>query len=159
MRSRTDDLRPPELKLLDDIEQYGVHLVHVPEEGQQPNFSFTVGMWHSFEQPEVIVFGLPEEVAHELLDALADEASDGRKFLPGEKHDDLLVGYPVRFLDVPRERRGTFFGSAEWAYDGEQFPCVQLVWPDKQGRWPWSAEVRDGFRESQPVIGRREDPV
>ena len=35
-------------------------------------FSYTVGLWHSFEQAEVVVFGLPEEVAHELLNAVAD---------------------------------------------------------------------------------------
>ena len=39
------------------------------------------------------------------------------------------------------------------AYDGEDFACVQLVWPDKQGRWPWDAAVREGFVAMQPVLG------
>ena len=154
MRARTDDLSPPDRKLLDDVDEYGVHIVHVPEDDEGPGFSFTVGLWHNFEQPEVIVFGLPEPVAHELLNALADAADEGQKFLADQRHESLLVGYPVRFVAVPKAQFDEFLGSAVWAYGGDDFGCVQLVWPDKQGRWPWEPGVREGFAESQPVLGR-----
>lgn len=156
MRALTADLSPVERKALEDIVEYGVHIVHVPESDDGPAFSFTIGLWHQFGQPEVIAFGLPEDVAHELLNAIADEADDGRMFRDGEKHDGLLVGYAVRFVAVPRSAHGTYLGLCEWAYDGEPFECVQLVWPDKQGRWPWDASAREGFRDSQPVLGRQE---
>jgi hypothetical protein len=156
MRARTDELSPPDRKLLDDVDEYGVHIVHVPENDDgEPGFSFTIGLWHSFEQPEVVVFGLPEEVAHDLLNSIADEAAEDKKFLPDTRHEEVLVGYPVRFVAVPKERYGDYLGSAVWAYESADFPCVQLVWPDKQGRWPWEPGVREGFAESQPVLGRR----
>lgn len=154
MRQRTADLAPAERQLLDDIDEYGLHIVHVPGEGDEPGYSFTIGLWHSFQQPDVIVFGLDDEVAHELLNALADEADDGKRFLADSKHDGLLVDYPVRFVQLPRDRYPTLLGSAMWAYEGDDFTCVQLVWPDKQGRWPWEPGVRDGFAKSQPVPGR-----
>ncbi len=155
MRARTDDLPPPDRKLLDDVDEYGVHIVHVPENGDGPGFSFTVGLWHNFEQPEVIVFGLPEAVAHDLLNALADAADEGQKFLAEQKHEGLLIDYPVRFVGVPKASYHDFLGSAMWAYEGDDFGCVQLVWPDKQGRWPWDPDARDRFAEKQPVLGRR----
>jgi hypothetical protein len=31
---------------------------------------------------------------------------------------------------------------------------VQLVWPDKQGRWPWQDDVRRGFAALQPLLDR-----
>lgn len=155
MRPITDELSAVERQALEDIAEYGVHIVHVPDSDSGPGFSFTIGLWHQFGQPEVIAFGLPEEVAHELLNAIADEADDGRTFRDGEKHDELLVGYPVRFVAVPPDARASYFGLAEWAYAGEPFECVQLVWPDKQGRWPWDDAVRDGFRTGQPVLGRQ----
>lgn len=156
MRARTDELLPPDRQLLDDVDEYGVHIVHVPENDDgEPGFSFTVGLWHSFEQPEIVVFGLPEEVAHDLLNSIADEAAEDKKFLSDTRHEELLVGYAVRFVAVPKERYGDYLGSAMWAYEGADFPCVQLVWPDKQGRWPWEPGVREGFAESQPVLGRR----
>lgn len=154
MRARSAALEPADLKLLDDVEQFGVHIVHVPEDGDGPGFSFTVGLWHSFEQPEVVVFGLGEDIAHELLNAIADEAADGTRFLAGSRHDDVLVGYPVRFVAVPEGRYDEFLGAAVWAYEHADFPAVQLVWPDKQGRWPWEPGVREGFAAAQPVLGR-----
>lgn len=154
MRARSDDLTPPEQKLLADVDEYGLHIVHVPEGTEGPAFSYTIGLWHNFEQPEVLVFGLPDEVAHELLNAIADAADDGRKFLDQHRHEGLLVGYAVRFVAVPAHAYARHLGLARWAYEGDDFPCVQLVWPDKQGRWPWESGVRDGFRESQPVLGR-----
>lgn len=155
MRSRIDGMLPAERQVLDDVETHGVHIVHVQDEDDSPGFSFTIGLWHSFEQPEVILFGLEQEVAQDLLNAIADEASEDRKYVDGSRHDDVLVGYPVRFLAVPKERYAEYLGTAVWAYEGMDFPCVQLVWPDKQGRWPWDPGVRDGFAEAQPVLGRR----
>ncbi len=159
MREPTADLTPPERKILADVEEHGLHIVHVPEDDEGPGFSFTIGLWHSFEQPEVIVFGLPSETAHELLNAIADDASDGKRFLADSKHDGLLVDYPVRFLEVPKGAYGEYLGFARWAYLGDEFPCVQFVWPDKQGRWPWDAGTRDGFRESQPVLAKQAWPA
>jgi hypothetical protein len=154
MRERSTDLQPADRKLLDDVDEFGVHVVHVPEDEDGPGFSFTVGLWHTFQQPEVVVFGLAEDVAHDLLNAIADEAADDRKFLADSRHDDVLVGYPVRFFAVPKSSYEDVLGSAVWAYEGDDFPAVQLVWPDKQGRWPWDPDVREGFASAQPVLGR-----
>ena len=153
MREFTDDLTPDEKKVLQDVAEQGVHIVHMPGEGDGPAFSFTVGLYYQFQQPEVIAFGLPEEVAEQLLNALTDEADDGKRFLHGETHDGLLVGYPVRFVDVPEDRVRDYCDTAHWAYGGEHFRCVQLVWPDKEKRWPWQDGVREGFRNTQPVLG------
>jgi hypothetical protein len=156
MRSRTDDMAPADQRLLEDVEVHGVHIVHVPEESGGPGFTFSVGLWENFDQPEVIVFGLPQEIAHELVNLIADEANEGQQFLAGTRQEGLLEGYPVRFVDVPRACYADYLGAACWAYEGDAFPAVQLVWPDKQGRWPWDPEARQGFRASQPVLMPRE---
>ena len=88
------------------------------------------------------------------VNVIADEVSEGRQFLAGTKHEGILEGYPVRFFEVPKARYAEFLGSAMWAYEGDDFPAVQLVWPDKQGRWPWDPDARERFSTSQPVLGR-----
>jgi Domain of unknown function (DUF4262) len=153
MREPAADHTPEQQQLLADIAESGVHIAHV-EDDDGDSYSYTVGLWASFEQPEVIVFGMPEDVARDLLDTVADEAAEDRKFRAGEKHDGLLIGYPARFFDVPAEPRTRLLPHAAWAYEDAEFPCVQLVWPDKQGRWPWEPGVRDGFAAAQPVLGR-----
>ena len=159
MRASDDNLTDSEREILDAIETQGVHVEHVAGGDGGPGFSFTVGLWHTFGQPEVIVFGLEDHVAQDLLDEVADLADEGRKFLADSKHDGLLQHYPARFFAVPKSAYAEFLGVAVWAYEGDDFAAVQLVWPDKQGRWPWEAGVRDVFRERQPVLARREPPA
>jgi Domain of unknown function (DUF4262) len=153
MREPAADHTPEQQQLLADIAESGVHIVHV-ETDDGAGYAHTIGLWESFEQPEVIVFGLPEDVAVDLLETVADEASEERKFRAGEKADGLLIGYPARFFDVPKELVARLLPDAAWAYQEAEFPCVQLVWPDKQGRWPWEPGVREGFAAAQPVLGR-----
>jgi hypothetical protein len=158
MRARTDDLSPAERQLLDAVETAGVHVVHVPRGGSPggtaTDCSYSVGLWESFQQPEVVVFGLPAEVAGELIELIADEADEGHHFLDGTRHEGLLQEYPVRFVEVPKSHYAGSLAAACWAYEGDGFPAVQLVWPDKQGRWPWDPAAREGFAASQPVLGR-----
>ncbi len=155
VRAPTTDLTPEQQEVLVDVAEQGVHVVHVPRNGSEgPSYSYTVGLWESFQQPEVVVFGMPEDVAQDLLDTLADDASEGRVFQAGERHEGLLVGYPVRFFATPPAMTASHFDVLPWAYEGADVPVIQLVWPDKQGRWPWEADVRDGFAEAQPVPGR-----
>jgi hypothetical protein len=155
MREPAADHTPEQQQLLADIAENGVHVVHVPQTDEQPEYSYTVGLWESFGQPEVLVFGLEEEVAEDLLNVVADEASEDAKFLPDSKHDGLLVGYPARFFVVAQPQYAALVPQIGWAYAGEVVPVVQLVWPDKQGRWPWEDGVREGFAKSQPVFGRK----
>lgn len=158
MREADASMPPSELRVLADIDEHGVHIVHVPEDAHGPGHSFTIGMPYSFDHPELIVFGMPPEIAQDLLNAVADEAADGTRFAADGQHDDLLQGYPVKFFDVPKGWYRQFLATALWAHEGDDFACLQLVWPDKQGRWPWHDDVRDGFAQMQPVLSRREPP-
>lgn len=153
MRASDDSLTDSERAILDAIETEGLHVEHVATDDGS-GFAFTVGLWHTFGQPEVIVFGLEEHVADELFEEIADLAHEGAKFLADTQHDGLLQHYPSRFLAVPKGFYREFLGVAVWAYEGDGFDAVQLVWPDKQGRWPWDDGVREVFRECQPLLER-----
>ncbi len=56
-----------ERKVLEDIESFGWHCVHVMAEGDLVEYAFTVGLFHSFKHPDLIVFGLPKTIAHQIL--------------------------------------------------------------------------------------------
>lgn len=153
MREATDDLSPELREILEDVRDHGLHVVYVPATDDAPEYAFTIGLWHAFEQPEVVVFGMPEEVAVELLETVADEVEDGRRFGGGERHEGLLVEYPVRFLELGGATIDERCALMRWAYEGAEVPAVQLAWPDRQGRWPWTPGVQKAFVEVQPVFG------
>ncbi len=99
----------------------------------------------------------PADVAAELLDGLVDEVDGGLQLAAGAQIDGLVRHYPVRLLAVPPALAAAWMPLVGWAYDGKQVPCLQLVYPDQQGRWPWQSDVRQGFAATQPVLERLGD--
>lgn len=152
MSASGDQPTEEQQRILTDIQADGVHVAAMPESASAPGYALSMGLVHSFDHPEVIVFGLAPDVATDLINLLADEASDGRKFLAGSEAGDLLQGYSVRFTAVDGEHHEQFFGPANWLYAERELQVVQLVYPDQQGRWPWDPAAREGFRANQPLL-------
>jgi len=56
-----------EEKAINDMEKYGCHILHVMEEGECPGFSYSIGIEMSAGQPELIITGLKQELAHWII--------------------------------------------------------------------------------------------
>lgn len=149
------NLTAAERQIFADIAEHGVHIVHVPASDGAPEYAYTLGLWHTYQHPEVLVLGLAPEVASDLLEGLTDEIDAGRAFAAGAKCEGLVAHYPVWFGVVTAAQVQQWLPRVGWIYDGAEVACVQLVYPDKQGRWPWQDDVRDGFRALQPVLERQ----
>ena len=144
-------------RLLADVEKYGWHCLHVHEEAQLPYWSFSIGVFQTWQHPEFVVFGLRDTVAHDLLNELVERVKVGESFSPGRDYDDILEGFDCRFVSVDPKWYAAFLGYAQWFYESEEgFPVLQLVSPDEQGRYPWEEEyaITDG---SQPVLVSESD--
>ena len=83
-----------------------------------------------------------------------DVAMAQRAVERAQQHGGLVRDYPVRLLRVNDAQAAQWLPLVGWAYERSDVPCLQLVYPDKQGRWPWQPDVRDGFRRIQPVLER-----
>jgi len=144
---RPDDLDP------DDLDD-GLHLIHVEASDQHPAYSFTYGLWRAFKHPEVAVFGLEPETADDLLQAIADDVEDGQRFAAGETRDGIVHGYPVWFGRVGAQQVRALLEGFDGPLGAADVTMLQVVYPDRQGRWPWQEDVRVGFRALQPVLER-----
>jgi len=152
MRPLTDELAPDQRLVLEDVEEYGCHIVTIAATEHSPGYAYSIGLWHRFQQPEVVVVGLQDDVAAQLIELVGDDAEDGSRYGEGDRTGDLLHGYSVTFRSVPRSHHRGWFATAVWAYQNDDFPVLQLVWPDKQGRYPWQPDVREGFLAAQPLF-------
>jgi hypothetical protein len=139
-------------KLLADVATYGWHVMNVLEAKDSPPFSYTIGLHHSYSHPELIILGLPDEVAHPTLNIAGEAIKTGKRYLVGELYDEFLESYKTTFRAVPLRQYPPYLGFARWFYDGDTFPALQLVYPDRFGRWPWNPEVSAGFLQAQPVL-------
>jgi hypothetical protein len=124
-------------KLLADVKQHGWHMITVSEDDEGPGFTYTIGLFHTYQHPEVIVFGLPNRVMQGVVDCVAGLVKGGAQFADGEQSDRIINSYACIFRTVLQEHYAAHFGYANWFYKPKHFPAVQCVWPDKAGRFPW----------------------
>lgn len=150
---RTEAKDSSEQKVLDDVARHGWHCIHVLAEGDQPSFSYTIGLYHRFEYPELLIYGLPREIAHQVLAIAAEAAASGQALDTSRPTDELLNGYTCMFVDVPVSQYAEHVGFARWYYEGDAFPVRQIVWPSREGLYPWHEEAPAKFRQHQPVLG------
>ncbi len=141
-----------EQKVIDDIASYGWHCVNIMEERDLPPYSFTIGLFHSYGHPELIIFGLKAETAHKILAIAADAAKTGAPIDLSQPTDALLNNYACCFVQVPVTEYHEHVGYCRWYYQGNDFPLYQVVWPSRSGIYPWHPDATSEFRAIQPVI-------
>jgi hypothetical protein len=144
-----------EKKALDDIAQYGCHVIHVLEEEEGPAFTYSVGIQKSSGAPEVIVIGLKQPIAHFLVNEYNTRVRAGERFVPGNRYDGFLEGFQVQFGVVLPDHFESYFGWDIWLYGGKQFDVLQLIYPNTSGVWPWEPEASSWFRTNQPILSER----
>ena len=141
-----------ERKVIDDIAQFGWHCVHIIAEGSKGPYSFTVGLFETYRHPELIIFGLPSKVAHQILCIAADQAKCGNPIDLSQPTSALLNDYSCCFAEVSNTHYDNYVGYCIWYYEGKTFPLHQVIWPSRARLYPWHPEASVEFRETQPVI-------
>jgi hypothetical protein len=134
------------------IGEHGCHVVRVMEDDIGPGFSYTIGLHQRFGHPELIVVGLPGDLGAILLNIAARALIGGARYESGREYDDFLQGYSCTFREIPTEKYPSYFGFAIWFYGGAGFPAMQLIYPDRNRRWPWEEGVDEAFIQEQPLI-------
>jgi hypothetical protein len=161
MPNLSDDpkVRAAEDKCLADIAEYGLHVIRVGGDEEWPGFVYSVGLYHNFQSPEIIVVGLRPDLSHSLLNEIAERARQGERFQLGDTIDGLLDGFSLVLRPVRDELIEPHFGWDLWYYGGQVFPTGQLVWPTTSGIWPWDPSASEEFRALQPLLADAEVPA
>jgi hypothetical protein len=138
-------------KLIRNVREHGCHILNVDA---RPPFSFSIGLALNYGHAEIVIFGIDPSVASRIINTVRDQAAVGKKYVDGDLSSDILVGLNVCFLEVPLELYGEYLGTAIWFYQRSPrpFPCLQLVWPDRAGRFPWESGCDAGIRRDQPIL-------
>lgn len=138
--------------MLSDVQKFGWHCLNIVEESGQPTWTFSIGFYETWQFPELIVIGLKVEVAHSTLTYLARQLAEGRRIDLASSHDELFNN-SCCFIEVPKQHYREYMGTARWFYGGSDFPLYQLVWPSRDGYFPWNELASDYLKHLQPVLG------
>jgi hypothetical protein len=105
-------------------------------------FAYTVGLTVA-GLPEIVVAGLPADLAQQILNAAARRMLDV-EFQPGEMVDDV-ASVSFRVMAAP----DAAVNMAHHLYPARRVRALQLVWPDKDGAYP--GDERWTLGDAQPV--------
>jgi len=141
-----------EEKALKDIGEYGCHILHVMEEDGHPRFSYSIGVEKTSGQPEIIVTGLKQELAHWIINEYNSRIKKGEVFMPGKFYKGFLDGFEVTFKEVQKKHYSEYLGWAKWLYRGDDFRVLQLIYPSAAGVWPWAENAPDDFKWFIPKL-------
>jgi hypothetical protein len=141
-----------ERNVIAGIREYGWfrHSIFGDEDG--PGFSYTTGFWVTAAFPEIIVFSLKSDIIHDILWDVFRNVKAGRPPAMGVATSDIFVNLPAMLLPVSKRFYADYLGWDRWFHAGDEFPCLQLVWPDREGVFPWQHGFDETFRDDQPDL-------
>jgi hypothetical protein len=140
-------------KLLNDIEEYGWHVVKVMGDEVGPGFGYSVGLYKSFGHPEIIIIGLKLDLILSIINRIGEDIRSGKIFDPGQYYKGLIEGVDCYFTRVEKKYYDEYVGYAKWYYKGPNFPLIQCVYPTIKGTYPWEKTWPKEIERLQPILG------
>jgi len=141
-----------EQKALNNIDEFGCHVINVMEGDEKPSFTYSIGINKEQNNPDLIVVGLKKELAHFIVNEYKDRLLAGESFEVGEFYSDFLGDFDVCFIEVDKSHYKEHFGWGLWLHNGDSFKMLQLIWPTTDGQWPWDADKSDYYKWAQPIL-------
>ncbi|UFS58964.1 DUF4262 domain-containing protein [Subtercola endophyticus] len=117
-----------------------------------PQFAYTVGLTE-MGHPEMLCHGLPLDTAHRLLNVLGEQVRAGTRFPANSAATTLTADNLLLFFIEVTNRSDLAVATMMYG----EVEAVQLIWPDKQKRFPWN-EGCSIPSDQQPLRGRLPGP-
>jgi len=140
-----------------DIDKFGFTVLMLGATDYLPSFAYTVGLWKNFKHPEIIAFGLSVENLQTLLNSVGELVKEGKVMEQNKSYEEFLRNGKTEFLKVDERNISDYFGYAMELYNYENFPALQLVWTDRNNKFPWEADFEEEFLYRQPLLDRNAD--
>lgn len=136
------------------IEEFGLSVKMVKSTNYNPSFAYSVGLWERFKHPEIICFGLKTELLHELVNDVAELIKGGEQLQIGVEYKNVFENGKAEFLKIDERNIEDYFGVAIEYYGSNRFDGLQLIWTDRNNKFPWELNFEEEFRHFQPLLDR-----
>lgn len=147
--------------LVQNILRVGWAVVGIDPSAISAAWAFSVGIFHTFCRPELAMFGLRVSDMEAVLNLLANDVKNGVSLRPGEERFGVIDKYPIQVREVHPSWARDLFGWALWFYRSAPPLFLQVVWPDRNGRFPSDSGCEQECQMSQPMlwIPKEEHPI
>lgn len=151
-RPTTEAIDALRQQTVDTIDRVGWQAVGVFASETTPTFTYTVGLTHSYDHPEIILFGIDIKNAQAILVDVVDMIKRGKSIVEGRRYSKFVRKFDVIFREASPERIDGYLNAAIWYYGGRDFRALQMFWPDQAGCFPWDPAYNQRFSSIQPVL-------
>ena len=151
--SGSSSLSGAEKLLLYCIKKNGFSIVYAFD--HLPNFAYSVGLEETWAHPELVVFGLDQELSHRLITDTVNLIKQGSSFLNENRADTIINEFRVMFMEVPFDIGIYSLSQAANYYGDRKFRVIQILWPDQMGRFPVDDNCDEKVKSVQPVMLQR----
>ena len=144
-------------KTTSDIEKYGLSVIIIEATEYLPSFAYSIGLWEKFRHPEIICFGFTTKTLGGLINNAADLVKDGQLLETNKIYEDIFENSKAEFINVDSQNLSDYFGTAIDYYNTKDFSALQLVWTDRNNKFPWETDFEEEFIYRQPLLDRNAD--
>ena len=119
------------------IKEFGWHFLFVFDpEGESVDFAYSIGFEETYNQPEVIIFGLKKDTAHAILSDIALDLKNGTILKQEQKLSEVIGGgLEIMFKPVNKSAFSKYLGTAVNYYN-KPFRASVMFWPDTSNILP-----------------------
>lgn len=145
-----DDNQREFLKVIREDGWFNTRVSDPDDDG--PVFSYSTGFTAKLGFPEIIVFSLGSDFARPVLRDLWRDIEAGKKPQVGTRIKGVFGKSDAVLLPVAKSSYAQHLEWNRWFYGNDNFECLQLVWPDPEGKFPWEEGFDDEFADCQPDL-------
>jgi hypothetical protein len=138
------------------VEANGWHCISVDADEDSPGFQYTVGLTSKWSHPDAIVFGLSAQQGYSLLNSLVSDVRGGKSYAQNGLYDGLFENVKVAVRRVHPNQHEMYFGYAmghcRLVGRAGSLEAIQLLWPDKAGRFSFESGCDSATTHAQPSL-------
>lgn len=140
-----------------NIERFGLQVIMINSTSYTPSFAYSIGLWENYHHPEIICFGLPTDVGHGIINDVAEIIKRGEEIKAGKIYTEIFQDSRASFLKIDKRNIEDYFGAALTYYKNDRFNALQLIWTDRDDKFPWEKGFEEEFLFKQPLLDRNVD--
>lgn len=138
---------------LENIEKYGLSVQYVFDNEENFQFSYSIGLYQTYQHPEIIIIGLRQELMHTIINNLANDIKNGKRYDAYTWSSNVLDDFECYFIEVEKTKYDEYVLGDIRLYGGNNFPLLQCIYPTTKGIYPWEDTWPDNIKNLQPLLG------
>lgn len=140
-----------------NIQKYGLQVIMVTSTSFLPSFAYSIGLWESYSHAEIICVGLSTQTGNQIINDVAEIIKSGETIKVGTIYTEIFNNSRATFLNVDTRNVKDYLGAALNYYKNDHFDALQLIWTDRNDKFPWEEDFEDEFLFKQPLLDRNAD--